>query len=330
MTTEKKTMKLKIILISLLITTSAFGQLGTPLSQYSGNQLLFNPAVAGLGDALAVNLSVRRQWVQLPGAPSLLSLNAHLPMRNQRHGLGVIIQREEWGPMVGNFVYFNYAYHIQIHGNILSLGVQAGLYNNVINWNRIGHVRDPDDPTLGQGREGHTNFDANLGIFWVTRGYYFGFSVKHLAPPRLNFEQDIPTNDQWHPHPTTQFFLMSGYEISLRNRDFTLRPEWFMRYAHGTPLAVNLGLHVVYRNRFFVGTNVQTGQRMLSFSARGFITDNIRLGYSYNLYFGPIRSAQLGTHEISLSYLHNNIWEPPQRHRRPQQHRRPPNRQRWR
>ena len=322
-------MKKLLFILSLLTATATYGQLSTPLSQYSGNQLLFNPAVAGLGDALAVNLSARRQWVQLPGAPSLLSLNAHLPMRNLRHGLGMVIQREEWGPMVGNFVYLNYSHHIQIHGNILSLGIQAGLYNNVINWNRIEHVRDPNDPTLGQGREGHTNFDANLGIFWVTQGYYFGFSVKHLVPPRLNFDEDIPTNEQWFPHPTTQFFLMSGYEISLRNRDFTLRPEWFMRYAHGTPLAVNLGLHVVYRSRFFVGTNVQTGQRMLSFSARGFITDNIRLGYSYNLYFGPIRSAQLGTHEISLSYLHNNIWEPPQRHRQPQQHRRPPNRQRW-
>ena len=303
-------MKKQIFILALIVIfcVKSFAQLGTPLTQYSGNQLLFNPAVAGLGDVLAVNLSVRKQWIQIPWSPSLMSLNAHMPFKNQRHALGMVLQREEWGPMSGNFGYANYAYKMEIHGNILSLGLQAGFYNSVVDWTKIEHVPEPGDPTLGKNRQANTNLDVNVGLYWLTQGYYLGFSAKHLAPPKIDFTRDTFSNGGWYPHMSTQFYLMSGYEIPLQN-DWKLRPEWLFRYVHRTPMAINVGMHAVYMNRYSLGTNLQTGQNTISFTVRGFVTDYLRIGYSYNLYFGAIQAAQQGTHEISMTYLHNQLWE---------------------
>jgi type IX secretion system PorP/SprF family membrane protein len=183
-----------------------------------------------------------------------------------------------------------------------------------VDWNKVD-ARDPTDPTLGKGRDANTHFDVNLGLYWFTYGYYLGFSVKHLAPPKLDFENHIPTHQGWRSHSGTQFYLMSGYEIKLNHRDWSLRPEWFMRYVHHTPMAINLGTHAVFRGRYSFGANVQTGQRTVSFSARGFVTDFLRLGYSYNIYFGSIQAAQQGSHEISINYQMNDFWENREEHR---------------
>jgi type IX secretion system PorP/SprF family membrane protein len=301
-------MKYLIILITLLITgLHAQAQLGMPLTQYSGNQTLFNPATIGMGDVLAMNLSVRKQWVQIPGSPTLMSLNAHMPMKNDRHATGIIFLREEFGPMAVNFGYLNYRYRMYFHGNYLSFGLQAGFFNSVVDWDKID-PKNPHDPTLRKGRQSNINPDVNLGLYWVTRGYYFGFSAKHLSPPKIEFEENIPASGGWRPKMATEFYLMSGYEIPL-TRDWALRPEWFMRYVHHTPMAINLGLHAMFVSRYSLGMSAQTGQNTLSFSARGLVTDFLRLGYSYSVYFGAIQAAQQGSHEISLNYNINNFWE---------------------
>ena len=297
-----------VILISTLLFASVctFAQLGTPLTQYSSNQMLYNPATIGMSDALAVNISMRKQWIQIPGSPTLASLSVHAPTKDLDHALGVMIQREEWGPMAGNFGYLNYAYKMHIYENTLSLGLQAGVFNSVVDWNKVD-AKDPDQ-TMGKGRDPKTNFDVNVGLYWLTYGYYLGFSIKHLMPPKINFDKHVPTHQGWQPHPATQFYLMSGYEIKL-DRDWSLRPEWFMRYVHHTPMAINLGVQGVFQNRYFLGTYFQTGQNTVSFTARGFVTDYLRIGYSYNVYFAAIQAAQQGTHEISINYQYNNLWE---------------------
>jgi hypothetical protein len=68
-------MKKHILILAFLASTGvANAQLGTPLAQYSGNQLIYNPGYAGSHDLFSANLSLRKLWVGLPGSPSLVSL----------------------------------------------------------------------------------------------------------------------------------------------------------------------------------------------------------------------------------------------------------------
>jgi type IX secretion system PorP/SprF family membrane protein len=296
-------MKRWILLILLIIVKNcAFAQSNMPLSQYSGNLLVFNPACAGLDAQLSTNLSVRKQWLQLSGAPSLVSFNVHAPFEGSHHSWGAIIHSETWAALSGNFGYLNYAYNLFIHEGLLSLGVQAGVYNHVLDWDKIRHVRHPDDPILGEGRTQNTKFDANVGAYYLTHTYYAGFSVKHLAPPKLSFAKEMK-DEKWHPYTGTQFFLMGGMMIPLEDEHWSLRPEVFIRYAHRTPFTVNAGLLAAYQGKYFAGMNFQTGQQTVSFSIRGLVMNGLRLGYSYDVHWGRIRTAQSGSHEISVSYL---------------------------
>jgi hypothetical protein len=84
---------------------------------------------------------------------------------------------------------------------------------------------------------------------------------------------------------------------------WSFRPEVFLRYVYTAPLSVNVGAHAYYDNRYSVGINFLTGQKGISFQAKATITDQFRIGYSYDVFYGPIKPYQHGSHEISINYL---------------------------
>jgi type IX secretion system PorP/SprF family membrane protein len=276
------------------------------LSQYSGNLLVFNPAYAGFNGELSMNLTARKHWVNIPGSPSLISYNAHGKIA-ARHAWGLVVQHETWAALSGTFAYGNYGYTIPMSRDaLLSFGFQAGAYHHVLDYDKIQH-KQPGDPVLDEGRIRNTKLDVNVGAYFLTRQYYLGFSVKHLAPPKLSFS-NIVSNEEWYPYMGTQFFAMGGLVLPI-NRDWSLRPEFFTRYVNTTPFTINAGLLGVFRNSYYLGAHFQTGQKTLSFSVRGLIMEGLFLGYSYDMPLGVIRTAQSGSHEISITYLYHTFVE---------------------
>ena len=302
-------MKRVILQITLMIVGScAFAQLGTPMLQYYGNQLLFNPAYAGTNDyVLQTSLSVRKQWLQLPGSPTLVSLNAHAPFNDKRHAWGAVIQNETYGPLSRTLGYANYSYNLLLGAGVLRLGLQAGFQNHALNWNKIEYFRHPNDPELRTGTTGRTNFDVNVGAYFSTLDYYVGFSVKHLAPPKLNFDRNQLSSERWYPHPATQFFLNGGTNFNVAF-DWSVKPEVILQYTSTSTLSVNIGAYAGYQHRYFFGINYQTVQNSLNFSLRGFVMENLQVSYSYGIYLNAFQVANHGSlHEISAIYRYKPI-----------------------
>jgi len=293
--------KYLLILAFLAATGATHAQLGTPLSQYSGNQLIYNPGYAGTQDLFSANLSIRRLWIGLPGAPNLISLNAHAPFQTERHALGFVYQREEWGPMIGHIVYANYAYKIDLGNSFLSLGLQAGFLNNVIDWDKIDFVTHPNDPGLGKGRTATTSPDINFGAYYHSQNFYLGLSAKHLTMPKFG-RIKMDNGEEWYSQKRIQYFMIGGYNFAL-SEEWDLRPELLVRYINTMPTTVGAGANVVYLNRFFLGAAFHTGQKSLSFTLKGEIMDGFRIGYSYDIHFGKLQSFQRGSHEISINYF---------------------------
>jgi hypothetical protein len=46
-----------------------------------------------------------------------------------------------------------------------------------------------------------------------------------------------------------------------------------------------------------------SGQNGISFQAKTVLTNNIRVGYSYDTFLGSIRPYQQGSHEVSINYM---------------------------
>ena len=302
-------MKTKTIIfaIALMIGARCFAQLGTPLHQFTGNQIAYNPAYAGVYDLLAINLTVHKSWVQLPGSPRLVNFNGHAPFRNQRHAMGFVYQNDSWGPLQGNFVLGNYSYKMYFDRSILSFGVQAGAMIHQTNWNKFSpeDIEDWEDPTLKKGRINEAKFDANFGVYYMAPRFYTGFSVLHLTSPKYNKTE--VNNKEYFSQMPSQFIFIGGYNIPI-NFYWDFRPEVFVRYLRDSPVSVNAGLHAHYMNRFSLGVNFMTGQKGVCFQARGLITDRVRVGYSYAAFWGDIKPYQKGTHEIQISYLILDVW----------------------
>jgi type IX secretion system PorP/SprF family membrane protein len=294
--------------ICLAVGASGFAQLGTPLSQFSGNQIAFNPGYAGIYEMLTLNLSVRKSWVQVPGSPSIISFNGHAPFSNERHSLGWVYRREEFGPLTENSGYGNYAFKVYMKQGILNFGVQAGFVNQSVIWTKVKPVDDPSDVLYdpdNTGRSNSTKFDAGTGIFFLTPDYYVGISARHISNPKFDREQ-IKDLD-WYSQLPVNWFLVAGYHYDFDDY-WSIRPELFMRYVHHTPLSVDVGLHAYYMNNYSLGVNYMTGQKQISFCARAMLTHNLRVGYSYDIYFGRVRPFQRGSHEIMISYYIKDIW----------------------
>jgi type IX secretion system PorP/SprF family membrane protein len=285
-----------------------FAQIGTPLSQFSGNQIVYNPGYAGIYDLLSINLTVHKSWIQIPGSPQLINLNAHAPFRNQRHAMGLVLQNEAQGPLQGNFALANYAYKMYFGRSVLSFGVQAGVMVHTINWNKITYVTHENDPYKGEGRVNEAKFDAGVGAYYLAPQWYLGFSVRHLNNPKYNFTKKELEDTKWYSEIVRpEFIMIGGYNIQA-NREWSFRPEAFVRYVHNTPLSVNAGVHAYYVNTYGIGINYLTGQKGVSFQAKAMFGERFRIGYSYDVFFGDLRPYQRGSHEISINYLIRDIW----------------------
>jgi len=290
------------LLIALTLAVAVKSQTVTPMAQYAGNQLIYNPAFAGAHDLLSVNLSFKTLWVGMPNSPQLISFNMHAPFIDRRNALGFIFQRETFGPQAINLINLTYAYNFRIGGeNFLSFGVQGGLLNSVTDWGLIDRVRDRDDPLYGAGERWVTNrFDMSFGAYFQAPTFYVGISGRHLAAPR--FEEVDSDGDEYYSRIRRQFFFMGGYNIMLSG-EFDMRPRVLMRHKKDMPFMVSVGFDIVYIDRFSFGINFMSGLPTVTLATSAEFFDGLRVGYAFDMNFGTIGPFQRGSHEIFVSYF---------------------------
>jgi type IX secretion system PorP/SprF family membrane protein len=296
-----------LFIVTTVVGITGYAQLGTPLSQFSGNQMVYNPGYAGIYDLVSINLSVHKSWFGFKDSPQMINLNGHSPFSNQKHAWGWVFQNDSWGPLTGSFIHGNYSYKMYLHNGVLSLGFQGGCMVHTVNWDAVEYVENPEeDPFFEGGRTHEIEFDASVGIYYLAPQWYLGFSVMHLNNPKYG---NIKINDvNWYSQMRSQFIMTAGINVPV-SYNWSLRPQVFLRYVKTTPLSVNVGAHAYYDNRYSVGINFMTGQKGISFQAKAMITDQLRIGYSYDVFYGPIRPYQHGSHEISVNYLIKDVWK---------------------
>ena len=294
--------KLLTLLIALTLAVATKSQTATPMAQYAGNQMIYNPAFAGAHDLFSANLSFKTLWIGMRGSPQLISFNMHAPFINQRNALGFIFQRETFGPQAVNLTNLTYAYNFRIGGaSFLSLGIQGGLFNSVTDWSKVDRVKHPEDHLYGGEDRWVTNrFDMGVGMYFQARDFYIGISARHLTAPKfdeINFD-----GDDFHSQIRRQFFFMGGYNFMLSNA-FDLRPRILLRHKDDVPFMVSVGVDLVYIDRFSFGVNVMTGLPTLTLATSAELFDGLRIGYAFDVNFGILGPFQQGSHEIFISYF---------------------------
>jgi type IX secretion system PorP/SprF family membrane protein len=174
----------------------------TPItSQYLTNGLVINPAYAGTRGALSANLSYRKQWARIVGAPQFQNLSLHSPVnKKEKVALGLVAEYNTYGVTKDVGIYGFYAYSVRLGSGKLSMGVKGGVDLSNTNYNNLEFPDgNPADPLL-TGNTNYTLPNFGVGFYYYTDKYFAGLSV----PSILTYVSD--EMDQFKVSPNYKMF----------------------------------------------------------------------------------------------------------------------------
>lgn len=288
----------------ILFSLGSFAQQAATYAQYMFNGLAINPAYAGSQDALSLTAMGRFQNVGLTGAPNTQTFSAHSPLLNERVALGFLVVHDEISVIDQTGISAMYAYRLPINKNksTLSFGLQAGVsmynaqYSKVECWQCLTNPNysGPPDPAFQENiQEARPNMGA--GVFYSTKKFYAGISMPHMVNNVFERGENFETVYQNKP-----LIVTGGYVFTL-NRMLKLKPNFMFMMIDGRPVEFDLNASLLFDEVLWFGLSYKSSSQ-LTFLTQFKISDQFQFGYSYTLAMGPIKTVELGSHEVMLNY----------------------------
>jgi len=291
-------MKKALVAIVAFMPLLLFGQNDIQLSQQFLSRNNYNPAATGASNYFNAYLFARQQWASFDG-PSTQVLNAHNYFDAIRSGMGLTVINDKYGAENSINAKLAYAYHVHFENSYLSFGLGAGiLYKNLDVTKLITETGSyVTDPTIASyiGRSNKINPDFDFGVEFNTEKFQVGASVTHLNVNPLdilNYESG------------RHMYLYTKYTFDL-GIDWKLAPSVIGHMSSWPIMQLDLNTMAYYKNRFWFGASLRFSDELIIESVVPiiglFVTDFLRLGYSYDYNPGPIGRYSNGSHEIMLS-----------------------------
>jgi type IX secretion system PorP/SprF family membrane protein len=285
-----------ILLLALLLKmTTGYSQQEALYSQYMFNGLVINPAYAGSSEVLSMTVSARKQWVGVEGAPSTETFSLHTPLKKEKIALGMTLINDNIGVTHQFGINAIYAFRIAVGENKkLSFGLQAGATQFTSQYTLLT-TRMPGDATFAADQVSGVIPSFGGGIYYSAPKFYFGFSVPHLVN---NIFKDtlVATNI----FQRRNYMLTSGYVFTL-SPNLKLKPSFLLKAAQGIPLQLDLNANFLIKEVLWLGCSVRNFN-MLELLAQVQLTDQLKLGYSYDCAAGKTNTINKGSHELILNY----------------------------
>ena len=297
---------IKIILITmgvlLLSNNRSMAQTEPMYSQYMYNMLGVNPAYAGSREATSFNLFQRKQWVSLEGAPQTTSVSLDQAIFNKKAGWGIQLYDDKLGVEKADGINLMTSTRIRVSENgILSGGLSFGVMNYRIDLINVINRNTPSDPTF------YSNFNKwtpsiGLGLYYNTDNFYAGVSIPNILKSRLSAFDVIRSGLQ--KINAKHIFLTSGIVISL-NEEIKIKPSTMIKMVEGAPIEADINSNIWFHDLISIGMSYRTGDAVIGM-AEIQANENLRLGYSYDVTFSPLKGYNNGSHEFMIRYEFGN------------------------
>jgi type IX secretion system PorP/SprF family membrane protein len=287
-----------LLLVIMLVTARpSFAQQDPMYTQYMENLQIINPAYAGSKELLSLMVVSRNQWVSLPGAPDTRSVVVHTPINTTQMGLGISVLSDHIGPVKQTGFYFDYSYRLYFSNQrTLSLGLKAGVNFYDANISNLT-TNDPNDPVFAYDINRKFLPNVGVGAFYYTNQYYFGLSIPKLIDNAINKNgvavQNI-SREQMH------VFFMSGYVYDV-NRILKFKPAILAKYVMNAPFSIDLSGTFLFYERLWLGAMYRVGDSFGGLFQLQ-LSNQIKIGYSYDLPINRLGAYNNGTHEIMISF----------------------------
>ncbi|HEY8401952.1 MAG TPA: type IX secretion system membrane protein PorP/SprF [Cytophagaceae bacterium] len=278
----------------ILICSFAKAQQEPLFTQYMFNGLAINPAYAGSQEALNLTLLARKQWLAIEGAPSTQTLSVHSPLKNERVALGMTFINDQIGVTRQYGTNIIYAYRIPMKNGKLSMGLQSGISRYRSNFSSL-HTKQPNDPTFSSDEVSTFSLNFGTGIYYSTQRFYAGLSVPHILSNHLR-NSGISDYGKQRRH----YFFTTGAVLKL-SPDLKLKPSVLVKMVEGAPVQLDLNSNLLIKEVLWLGVSYR------SFSSANLIfqvqlTNQLSLGYSYDMALNQLSTVSSGSHEFMLTY----------------------------
>lgn len=322
--TVKSKLMLLLVFAGLVFKPAGiYAQQNLQFSQYVFNMLSVNPAYAGYKEDPYANAIYRKQWVNFPGGPQTggVSIDGALnASKDNRVGLGVQVMYDKLGPQDATSIYGMYSYRIPLNEDgdkRLCLGVGAGVTQYAIDGASLQY-NDDNDPSIPLGRASTWVPDARFGIYYYTSKFYVGASVMDLFSLYTDASRYYWKGYQYKTIRKTQHLYVNAGMMFDLSENLKFKPSILVKEDFKGPTNVDLTALFLIADRLWAGASYRTGVKLWNKPALASdleqldaasvllqfnITNQLRLGYAYDLTINKMASFQSGSHEISLGFL---------------------------
>ncbi|MFN6943852.1 MAG: type IX secretion system membrane protein PorP/SprF [Cytophagaceae bacterium] len=275
-----------VVVMLTLMSRESNGQQQPLFSQYMFNGLVLNPAYAGSQESLSLIALTRKQWAGFDGSPSTMTLSAHTPLRNEKIALGFTFMNDQIALTSQNGFNGIFAYRIQTgEKSTLAFGLQSGIVQ-VTTDNQNLLLRHSKDPSFGMDQRTLLLLNFGTGIYYYTDVFYTGLSV----PQIINQEG----------FQRRQYFYTAGYVFTV-SPDVKLKPSTLIKIMSGVPAQVDLNANALFCEVLWFGVSYRSFSS-LTFLTQIQVTDQLRIGYSYDNPVNRLKAVLNGSHEFVLTY----------------------------
>jgi type IX secretion system PorP/SprF family membrane protein len=268
-------------------------------TQYMDNLLIVNPGFAGTKEIGNFMVVARNQWVAFDGAPRTRTFSFHTPVKDLDIGVGFSVLSDKIGPLTQTGVYFDYSYWVRLNQDFrLSLGLKGGFSFYRADLTKLETI----DPDPIYQRDIFKNFLPNFGVggFLFSENTYLGVSVPKLVENVISREQ---YSSEYVGREKIHFYMMGGHTFAV-NEDIKIKGHSMLKIVKNAPIAFDITAMGGLKDRFWFGAMMRWGDSW-GLLAQVYATDDILIGYSYDLSFSELNSYNNGTHEIMVSYSLN-------------------------
>jgi type IX secretion system PorP/SprF family membrane protein len=272
----------------------------TPItSQYLTNGLVINPAYAGTRGALSANLSYRKQWARITGAPQFQNLSMHSPInKKEKVALGLVAEYLTYGVTKDVGIYGFYAYNVRLGSGKLSMGIKGGIDMSNTNFSTLNFPSgNPADPLLTDPiKYALPNF--GLGFYYYTDKYFAGLSIPSILSYKSNEMDEFKVTPDYKMFKT---YFSAGVLLRLTDA-FKVKPSMLLRYSMSEPLEVDLNANLIIADLVWIGGSYRIAEKAAVALLDLQVTPQLKVGYSYDYQLGHLNNYTSGTHEVSLRY----------------------------
>jgi type IX secretion system PorP/SprF family membrane protein len=289
--------KLSAVVAALIILTAA-AQQDPMYSMYMWNMMAIQPGYAGSADVLNATALSRIQWAAIEGAPTTQSLSVHSPLNAQTLGLGGSLVHDRIGRTYTTSAFADIAYRMRVsRGTRLALGLNAGINHAYVANSKVENT-DPNDPTFQADISGRICPNFGFGAYlWSTKGYV-GLSAPKLLRNYLGRYSQDGISSQF-IQESTHVFLTAGYVFPIGT--VKLKPSIMLKASEGAPLSGDVSATVFLQDKFILGAAYRYGDSFTGILALQ-ATNQIRVGYAYDMGISQLNRRANGTHEVMVSY----------------------------